>query len=202
MNLKPPATFGWRRQWQPTPVRLPGKSHGWRSLVGCSPRGCEESDTTSLSLSLFTFIHWRRKWQPTPVFLPGESQGRGSLAGSIGLHRVRHDWSYLAAAASTFGTSISLSYTPQENELLEVGILFAYRMSAFSPPVLGALLGDSKCQEEVIWDIARQLAQIAQGICPGLMDDLAAQFRNESLSEEDRSIYLFNRYKDLVMQAE
>ena len=28
-----------RRQWQPTPVLLPGKSHGWRSLVGCSPRG-------------------------------------------------------------------------------------------------------------------------------------------------------------------
>ena len=28
-----------RRQWQPTPVLLPGKSHGWRSLVGCSPWG-------------------------------------------------------------------------------------------------------------------------------------------------------------------
>ena len=28
-----------RRQWHPTPVLLPGKSHGWRSLVGCSPWG-------------------------------------------------------------------------------------------------------------------------------------------------------------------
>ena len=28
-----------RRQWYPTPVLLPGKSHGWRSLVGCSPWG-------------------------------------------------------------------------------------------------------------------------------------------------------------------
>ena len=36
----------WRRQWQPTPVLLPGKSHGRRSLVGCNPWGCEESDTT------------------------------------------------------------------------------------------------------------------------------------------------------------
>ena len=36
----------WRRQWQPTPVLLPGKSHGWRSLVGCSPWGREESDMT------------------------------------------------------------------------------------------------------------------------------------------------------------
>ena len=36
----------WRRKWQPTPVLLPGKSHGWRSLVGYSPWGHQESDTT------------------------------------------------------------------------------------------------------------------------------------------------------------
>ena len=35
-----------RRRWQPTSVLLPGKSHGRRSLVGCSPWGREESDTT------------------------------------------------------------------------------------------------------------------------------------------------------------
>ena len=35
-----------RRQWHPTPVLLPGKSHGRRSLVGCSPWGRWESDTT------------------------------------------------------------------------------------------------------------------------------------------------------------
>ena len=35
-----------RRHWHPTPVLLPGKSHGWRSLVGYSPWGFEESDTT------------------------------------------------------------------------------------------------------------------------------------------------------------
>ena len=29
----------WRGKWQPTPVFLPGESHGWRSLVGCSPWG-------------------------------------------------------------------------------------------------------------------------------------------------------------------
>ena len=40
------ACIEWRRQWQPTPILLPGKSHGRRSLVGCSPWGCEESDTT------------------------------------------------------------------------------------------------------------------------------------------------------------
>ena len=35
-----------RRQWHTTPVLLSGKSHGWRSLVGCSPWGHEESDRT------------------------------------------------------------------------------------------------------------------------------------------------------------
>ena len=38
--------ISWRRKWQPTPVSLPGKSHGQRSLVGCSPWGRKELDTT------------------------------------------------------------------------------------------------------------------------------------------------------------
>ena len=45
-NFRFTSTFLWRRQWQPTPVLLPGKSHGWRSLVGCNPWGGTESDTT------------------------------------------------------------------------------------------------------------------------------------------------------------
>ena len=36
----------WRRHWHPTPVLLPEKSHGRRSLVVCSPWGCKESDRT------------------------------------------------------------------------------------------------------------------------------------------------------------
>ena len=39
-------SISWRRQWHPTPVLLPGKFHGWRSLGGCSPWGRKESDTT------------------------------------------------------------------------------------------------------------------------------------------------------------
>ena len=46
-----PNDYSRRRQWQPTPVLLPGKSHGQRSLVGCSPWGLEES----VSDSAFTF---------------------------------------------------------------------------------------------------------------------------------------------------
>ena len=44
--------LGWLctwRQWHPTPVLLPGKSQGWRSLVGCSLWGRTESDTTEVT---------------------------------------------------------------------------------------------------------------------------------------------------------
>ena len=43
---QPIFTYHLLRQWQPTPVLLPGKSHGRRSLVGCSPWGSKESDTS------------------------------------------------------------------------------------------------------------------------------------------------------------
>ena len=92
-----------RRQWQPTPVLLPGKSHGWRSLVGCSPWGCEESDDWATSLSLFTFTHWRRKWQPTPVFLPGESQGWGSLWAAV--YGIAHSRTQLKRLSSSSSSS-------------------------------------------------------------------------------------------------
>ena len=38
-----------RRQWHPTPVLLPGKPHGWKSLAGCSPWGRTESDTIEVT---------------------------------------------------------------------------------------------------------------------------------------------------------
>ena len=48
------------RQWQPTPALLPRKSHGWRSLVGPSPWGRKESDTTERLLT-FTFTSTGQK---------------------------------------------------------------------------------------------------------------------------------------------
>ena len=39
----------WRRAWQPTPVLLPGQSHGQSGLVGYSPQGCTKSDTTEVT---------------------------------------------------------------------------------------------------------------------------------------------------------
>ena len=50
-----PRCFWRRRRWHPTPVLLPRKSHGWRSLVGCSPWGREELDTTEQLPFHFSF---------------------------------------------------------------------------------------------------------------------------------------------------
>ena len=44
------------KAWQPTPVFLSGESHGQRSLVGYSPRGCKESDTTE-------WLHFTSSWE-------------------------------------------------------------------------------------------------------------------------------------------
>ena len=49
----------WRRRWHPTPALLPGKSHGRRSLVGYSPWGHKESDTTQQ-------LHFHFHFQPSP----------------------------------------------------------------------------------------------------------------------------------------
>ena len=45
----------WRRKWQPTPVVVPGKFHGWSSVVGYSPWGCKELDMTEPLPSLFLY---------------------------------------------------------------------------------------------------------------------------------------------------
>ena len=76
---------------QPTPVLLIGKSHGLKSLVGCSPWGHKESNTTE-QLSLFTYMHWRRKWQPTPLFLSGESHRLWAAIYGVAQSRTRLKW--------------------------------------------------------------------------------------------------------------
>ena len=48
----------WRRGWQPTPGFLPGESHGQRSLVGYSPWGHKEWDTTEQLSSTKEGIGW------------------------------------------------------------------------------------------------------------------------------------------------
>ena len=89
----------WRRKWQPTPVFLPGESHGQRSLVGCSPWGCRVGNDWSdlaAAAAIRTYctsesekamaphsstLAWKIPWMEEP----------GGLQ-SMGLLRVRHDW--------------------------------------------------------------------------------------------------------------
>ena len=94
----------WRRQWYPTPLLLPGKSHGRRSPVGSSPvRGVTKS-RTRLSDFNFTFhFHALEKEMATHSSvlawrIPGTGEPGGLL--SMGSHRVGHDWSDSAAAAA------------------------------------------------------------------------------------------------------
>ena len=93
--------FCWRRQRHPTAVLLPGKSHGWRSLVGWSPWVAKSR--TWLSDFTFTFhFHSLKKEMATHSSvlawrIPGMGEPGGLL--SMGSHRVGHDWSDAAAAA-------------------------------------------------------------------------------------------------------
>ena len=87
--------------WQPTPVLLPGKSHGRRSLVGCSPWGRKESDTTERLHFHFPLSHIR-EGNGNPLqcsCLENPRDGGTWWAAFLGSHRVGQNWSDLAAAA-------------------------------------------------------------------------------------------------------
>ena len=103
IGIPPSLPIPWKRKWQPTPALLPGKSHGRRSLVCCSPWGREESDATERLHFLFSLSctgegngtppQWVLAWR-----IPGTGEPGGLP--SMGSHRVRQDWSDLAAAAA------------------------------------------------------------------------------------------------------
>ena len=93
-----------RRQWHPTPVLLPGKSHGRRSLGGCSPWGRLESDTTERLHFTFHFHALEKEMATHSSILAWRIPGMGEPGGlpSMGSHRVGHDWSDLAAAVCVY----------------------------------------------------------------------------------------------------
>ena len=63
----------WRRAWQPTPVLLPGESHGQRSLAGYGPLSYIESDTTKVTARMHSSEDWRRTLIKHECFLEGEN---------------------------------------------------------------------------------------------------------------------------------
>ena len=92
----------WRRKWQLTPMFLPGKSHGRRSLVGCSHEVAESR--TQLTNFTFTshFHALEKEMAAHSSVLAWRIPGTGEPGGlpSMRLHRVGHNWSDLAAAAA------------------------------------------------------------------------------------------------------
>ena len=87
-----------RRQWQTTPVLLPGKSHGLSNLVGCSPWGRWGSDMTERLHFHFPALEKEMATHSSVLAwrIPGTGEPGGLLF--MGSHRVRHDWSDLALA--------------------------------------------------------------------------------------------------------
>ena len=77
----------------PTPVLLPGKSHGQRSLVGCSPWGRKESDTTGRLPFTFQFHALEKKMATHSSILAWRIPRMEEPGGlpSMGSHRVGHD---------------------------------------------------------------------------------------------------------------
>ena len=96
-NLLVKITFAsvtiWRRTWQPTPALLPGKSHGRRGLVGYSPWGCEESDTTErLHFPFSLSCIGEGNGNPLQCSCLENLRDRGACwVLSMGSHRVGHD---------------------------------------------------------------------------------------------------------------
>ena len=88
--------------WQPTSVRLSGKSHGRRSLVGYSPWGSQRVRHDFTFTLTFHFHALEKEMATHSRVLAWRIPGTGEPGGlpSIGLHRVGHDWSDLAAAAA------------------------------------------------------------------------------------------------------
>ena len=96
------STWFRRRQWQPTPVLLPGKSHGRRSLVCCSPWGCEESDMTE-RLHFHFSLSCIGEGDGNPLqgsCLENPRDGGAWWAAVYGVAQSQTYWSDLAAAAA------------------------------------------------------------------------------------------------------
>ena len=111
-------------------VLLPGKSHGQRSLVGCSPWGHEESDTTE---HLHFHFHALEKETATHSSvlawrIPGTAEPGGLP--SMGSHRIGHHWSDLAAAAWYTTKTLKLRWKDYPNRRFSQ--VFCFSTSLFS----------------------------------------------------------------------
>ena len=93
-----------RRQWNPTPVLLPGKSHGRRSLVGYSPWGCKELDTTE-RLNFHFSLSWPGEGNGSPLQCSCREnpRDRGAWWAAVyGVAESRTQLTWLSSSSSTY----------------------------------------------------------------------------------------------------
>ena len=96
------------RQWHPTPVLLPGESHGWRSLVGCSPWGSYESDATEWLHFHFSLSH-NGEGNGIPLQCSCLENPRDGRAWWAAIYGVPQSWTRLKRLSSS-SSSIDLRY--------------------------------------------------------------------------------------------
>ena len=97
-----------RRQWHPTPVLLPGKSHGWRSLVGYSPWGRYESDTT-VRLHFHSSLSCIGEGNGNPLQCSCLENPRDGGAWWAAVYGVAQSWTQLKRCSSSSSSSIKTS---------------------------------------------------------------------------------------------
>ena len=92
-NIIDPSILGQKRQWQPTPVLLPGKSPGQRSRAGCSPWVTKSWTRLSDFTLTFHFRALEKEMATHSSVLAWRIPGTGEPGGlpSVGSHRVGHD---------------------------------------------------------------------------------------------------------------
>ena len=121
----------WKRQWHPTPVLLPGKSHGWRSLVGCSPWGRKESDMTERLHFHFIFMHWRRNGNPLQCScLENPRDGGAWWAAVYGVAQSRTRLKWLRSSSSRY-TQDARIYKPIHKGDINISIFLLTRSTVF-----------------------------------------------------------------------
>ena len=94
----------WRRKWQPSPVLLPGKSHGRRSLVSYSPWGREESDRTE-RLHFHFSLSCIGEGNGNPLQCPCLENPRDKGAWWAAVYGVTRSWTWLKLLSSSSSSS-------------------------------------------------------------------------------------------------
>ena len=117
-----------RRQWHPTPVLLPGKSHGRRSLVGCGPWGRWESDTTE-QLHFYFSLSWIGEGNGNPLQCFCLENPRDGGAWWAAVYGVAQSWTrlkWLSSSSSKQGEQTPHAQRPKPTNGFLGSIFFSF----------------------------------------------------------------------------